>query len=151
MTGQQATRNSQDGISFVQTAEGALGEVHNMLGRTRDLAVQAANDTNDAALVLPSSRRSTPWPQLRSTLVSMPGPPSRMSTRPLPRFRLLEEPLVRLRTGSSRHGYRDGHLHQESDPVARWYGHVGSGQRNPPDDSPTPRVGAGGYMGIVVF
>ncbi|MEL6982807.1 MAG: flagellin [Actinomycetota bacterium] len=44
---QQATRNSQDGISLVQTAEGALGEVHNMLNRMRDLAVQAANDTND--------------------------------------------------------------------------------------------------------
>ena len=43
----QATRNAQDGISYVQTAEGALGEVHNMLGRMRDLAVQAANDTND--------------------------------------------------------------------------------------------------------
>ena len=45
----QATRNSQDGISLVQTAEGALNEVHNMLGRIRDLAVQAANDTNDTA------------------------------------------------------------------------------------------------------
>ncbi len=44
----QASRNAQDGISFVQTAEGALGEVHNMLNRMRDLAVQAANDTNDA-------------------------------------------------------------------------------------------------------
>lgn len=39
----QATRNAQDGISVVQTAEGALNEVHNMLGRMRDLAVQAAN------------------------------------------------------------------------------------------------------------
>ena len=46
---QQATRNAQDGISFAQTAEGALGEVHNMLNRMRDLAVQAANDTNDNA------------------------------------------------------------------------------------------------------
>ena len=45
----QATRNSQDGISFVQTAEGALGEVHSMLNRMRDLSVQAANDTNDTA------------------------------------------------------------------------------------------------------
>ena len=44
----QAARNAQDGISFVQTVEGALSEVHNMLGRMRDLAVQAANDTNDA-------------------------------------------------------------------------------------------------------
>ena len=45
----QATRNAQDGISFAQTAEGALGEVHNMLNRMRDLSVQAANDTNDAS------------------------------------------------------------------------------------------------------
>jgi flagellin len=45
----QATRNAQDGISMIQTAEGALNEVHNMLGRMRDLAVQAANDTNDSA------------------------------------------------------------------------------------------------------
>ncbi len=45
----QATRNAQDGISYAQTAEGALGEVHNMLNRMRDLAVQAANDTNDVA------------------------------------------------------------------------------------------------------
>ncbi len=45
----QAARNSQDGISLVQTAEGALGEVHTMLNRMRDLAVQAANDTNDSA------------------------------------------------------------------------------------------------------
>ena len=43
----QASRNAQDGISFVQTAEGSLAEVHNMLGRMRDLAVQGANDTND--------------------------------------------------------------------------------------------------------
>jgi flagellin len=46
----QATRNAQDGISVVQTAEGALNEVHTMLGRMRDLAVQAANTGgNDTA------------------------------------------------------------------------------------------------------
>jgi len=39
----QATRNAQDGVSVVQTAEGALTEVHSMLGRVRDLIVQAAN------------------------------------------------------------------------------------------------------------
>jgi flagellin len=38
-----ATRNAQDGISVVQTAEGALTEVHSILQRMRDLAVQAAN------------------------------------------------------------------------------------------------------------
>lgn len=39
----QAVQNAQDGISFVQTAEGALNEVHAMLQRMRDLAVSAAN------------------------------------------------------------------------------------------------------------
>jgi flagellin len=42
-----AVRNAQDGISVVQTAEGALAEVHSMLQRMRDLAVQAANASND--------------------------------------------------------------------------------------------------------
>ncbi len=42
----QASRNSQDGISLIQTAEGALNETHNILQRMRELAVQAANDTN---------------------------------------------------------------------------------------------------------
>lgn len=42
----QAERNSMDGISLMQTAEGALQEVHAMLQRMRELAVQGANDTN---------------------------------------------------------------------------------------------------------
>ena len=41
----QARRNAQDGISMVQTAEGALSETHSILQRMRELAVQAANDT----------------------------------------------------------------------------------------------------------
>ncbi|MCB9914228.1 MAG: flagellin FliC [Planctomycetes bacterium] len=40
-----AGRNAQDGISLVQTAEGALNEVSNILGRMRELAVQASNGT----------------------------------------------------------------------------------------------------------
>ena len=44
----QAQRNAQDGISLVQTAEGALGEVHSMLQRVRDLKVQFKNGTLDA-------------------------------------------------------------------------------------------------------
>lgn len=45
----QATRNAQDGISVVQTAEGALNEVHTLLNRMRDLSVQASNSgSNDA-------------------------------------------------------------------------------------------------------
>jgi flagellin len=42
----QASRNSQDGISMIQTAEGALDEVQAMMQRMRDLAVQASSDTN---------------------------------------------------------------------------------------------------------
>ena len=41
----QAQRNAQDGISLVQTAEGALNEVHSMLQRVRDLKVQSLNGT----------------------------------------------------------------------------------------------------------
>lgn len=42
----KASDNAQDGISLVQTAEGALNEVHSMLQRMSELAVQAANGTN---------------------------------------------------------------------------------------------------------
>jgi flagellin len=43
----QAQRNAQDGISLIQTAEGALNEVSNMLTRMKELAVQKANGTYD--------------------------------------------------------------------------------------------------------
>ena len=42
----KASDNAQDGISLVQTAEGALNEVHSMLQRMSELAVQASNGTN---------------------------------------------------------------------------------------------------------
>lgn len=42
----QASRNAQDGISLIQTAEGALNETHSILQRMRELVVQSANDTN---------------------------------------------------------------------------------------------------------
>ncbi len=45
----QASRNSQDGISLIQTAEGALNETHAILQRMRELAVQSATDTNTSA------------------------------------------------------------------------------------------------------
>lgn len=41
-----AAKNAQDGISLIQTAEGALNETHSILQRMRELAVQSANDTN---------------------------------------------------------------------------------------------------------
>ena len=44
----QAVRNAQDGVSLIQTAEGALNETHAILGRMRDLAVQGANGTLSA-------------------------------------------------------------------------------------------------------
>src|SRR5690625_3869690 len=43
-----ATKNAQDGISLIQTAEGALTETHSILQRMRELAVQSANDTNES-------------------------------------------------------------------------------------------------------
>ncbi|MCQ5363661.1 flagellin [Anoxybacillus salavatliensis] len=46
---EQASRNAQDGISLIQTAEGALNETHAILQRMRELAVQAANDTYTTA------------------------------------------------------------------------------------------------------
>lgn len=49
-----ASKNIQDGISMVQTAEGALNETHSMLQRMRELSVQSANDTltdDDRALI----------------------------------------------------------------------------------------------------
>jgi flagellin len=45
----QSVRNANDGISMLQTAEGALTEVTNMLQRMRELAVQSANDTNTSS------------------------------------------------------------------------------------------------------
>ncbi len=41
-----ATKNAQDGISLIQTAEGALNETHAILQRMRELSVQSSNDTN---------------------------------------------------------------------------------------------------------
>lgn len=45
----QASRNAQDGISLIQTAEGALNETHAILQRMRELSVQASSDTNVTA------------------------------------------------------------------------------------------------------
>ncbi|PLX84369.1 MAG: flagellin FliC [Desulfuromonas sp.] len=44
----QASRNANDGISLAQTAEGGMSEIGDMLQRMRELAVQGANETNDA-------------------------------------------------------------------------------------------------------
>ena len=43
---EMAQKNAQDGISLIQTAEGALNETHSILQRMRELAVQSSNDTN---------------------------------------------------------------------------------------------------------
>jgi flagellin len=46
---EMASKNAQDGISLIQTAEGALNETHSILQRMRELAVQASSDTNTVA------------------------------------------------------------------------------------------------------
>jgi len=45
-----ASKNSQDAISLIQTAEGALQSSHNILQRMRELAVQSASDTNETGI-----------------------------------------------------------------------------------------------------
>jgi flagellin len=52
----QAVRNAQDGISVVQTAEGALNEVHAMLQRMRDLAVQASNTGSNGTTAIAAAQ-----------------------------------------------------------------------------------------------
>ena len=47
---QMASKNSQDAISLIQTAEGALQETHNILQRMRELAVQSASDSNETCI-----------------------------------------------------------------------------------------------------
>ena len=42
----QASENAEQGVSMIQTAEGALNEAHDILQRMNELATQAANDTN---------------------------------------------------------------------------------------------------------
>jgi flagellin len=61
----QAVRNANDGISLIQTAEGALVEVSNMLQRMRELAVQSANDTNTSS---DRSALNNEFGQLRSEI-----------------------------------------------------------------------------------
>ena len=66
----QGVRNAQDGISMLQTAEGAMDEIHGMLQRMRELAVQGANDTLDV-----NARTSvgTELVQLRSEIDRISG------------------------------------------------------------------------------
>ena len=45
----QSSRNAADAQAFFATAEGAMGEIHNLLQRLREIAVQSANDTNNTA------------------------------------------------------------------------------------------------------
>ena len=66
----QAQRNAQDGISLVQTAEGALTEVHSMLQRVRDLKVQFENGTLSTRRPGRDRGRGLPDRRARSTNIS---------------------------------------------------------------------------------
>jgi len=67
-----ASKNSQDGISLVQTAEGAMQTAHNIMQRMRELAVQSANGTNQSidrgALQLEFSQLNLELSQIESTV-----------------------------------------------------------------------------------
>ena len=66
----QASRNSQDGISLIQTAEGGIQEVNNMVQRIRELVVQAANETNQAE---DRDKVQTEIDQLKNEIDAMTG------------------------------------------------------------------------------
>ena len=66
----QAIRNANDGISMLQTAEGATNEITNMLQRMRELAVQSANDTNGIA---ERSALNVEFDQLRTEINRIAG------------------------------------------------------------------------------
>src|SRR5215510_11673803 len=68
---QQATRNAQDGVSVVQTAEGALNEVHGMLNRVRDLIIQSANTASSDATARQAAQNEIT--QLRSEIDRIAG------------------------------------------------------------------------------
>jgi flagellin len=68
---QQATRNAQDGISVVQTAEGALTEVHSMLNRVRDLIIQSANTASSDSTARAAAQNEID--QLRSEIDRIAG------------------------------------------------------------------------------
>jgi flagellin len=65
---EQASKNSQDGISLIQTADGALNESHAILQRMRELAVQGANETNNTD---ESTAIENELSQLKETLVNI--------------------------------------------------------------------------------
>jgi len=67
----QATRNAQDGVSVVQTAEGALNEVHSMLTRVRDLIVQSANTASSDSTARQAAQNEIT--QLRSEIDRIAG------------------------------------------------------------------------------
>ena len=82
----QAQRNAQDGVSLVQTGEGALNEVHSMLQRIRELKVQHANDTLTPPTRLRSCPRSTRCSRRsRTSAARRPSTASSCSTGPPPR------------------------------------------------------------------
>ena len=58
-----ASRNSQDGISLIQVAEGGLQSIHDILQRSRELAVQSASGTNQDAVDREASLNNSAWVQ----------------------------------------------------------------------------------------
>src|SRR5690554_6320733 len=66
-----ASKNSQDAISMVQTAEGALTETHSILQRMRELAVQSSRDTNDGDGAVDRTALQSEFAQLKTELTDI--------------------------------------------------------------------------------
>jgi flagellin len=75
----QATQNAQDGVSVVQTADGALGTVHDILNRMRDLVIQSANTASSDATARQAAQNEIA--QLRSEIDRIAGTTSFGTTK----------------------------------------------------------------------
>ena len=137
---QQATRNAQDGISVVQTAEGALSSVQSMLQRIRDLVIQSANT---------GASDSTARQAAQNEIVQLRNEIDRIAnTTSFGNQRLLER---QLRCAERPHQHdRDGERHDRPHPREHGDGHVRPrvglgcdleplGRRSRSSPAPTPR------------
>lgn len=68
-----ASKNTEDGISLIQTVESNVGEINNMVQRIRELAVQSANDTNEGAAGADRAKIQEEVNQLTAEIDSMAG------------------------------------------------------------------------------
>ena len=116
----QAQRNAQDGISLVQTAEGALNEMHSILQRVRELAVQSNGtlSTSDQAKIDGRGRASSPPSSSASATPRVQRHRAVRLVRHADHHPGRRQPEPRL--GVNRHEPRRRHATRSTSPTSRW-------------------------------